>query len=100
MPLVQPDVKGSPRRLSVQLEAEVLLRLRAYARMCGASLDHVVSQALCRLFEADAKEFGEYLQQNPNALDTRKLSKIAAGTPARRPRALAPPAAGEGKVPA
>jgi hypothetical protein len=43
----------NPERLTVQLDASLLVDLRAYARMCHASPDSAVRTALVRLFEAD-----------------------------------------------
>ena len=98
MPLVQPDIKGSRKRLVVQLEAEILLKLRAYAQMCHATPDSVVRASLIRLFEADKEEFDGWLSQNPKALDSRRLARIAA-SPTRKP-APTPRSTPESKVPA
>jgi hypothetical protein len=75
MPLVQPDIKGTRRRLAVDFESELLLRLRAYALMRQARPDAVVRVALVRLFEADKEEFEAYLKAHPGALDSRRLSR-------------------------
>jgi hypothetical protein len=95
MPLVQPDIKGSRKHLAVQLEAEILLKLRAYAQMCHATPDSVVRAALLRLFEADKQEFDAWLAENPKALDSRRLARIAA-SPTRKPAPAVRSA--EGKV--
>ena len=86
MPLVQPDFKGSRKRLPVEFDSDILAKLRAYAQMCHASTDSVVHAALVRLFEADKQEFDAWLAENPKALDTRRPGGVA-GASARKPAA-------------
>jgi hypothetical protein len=77
MPLVQPDVTGSTKTLSLELPTELALRTRAYAEMAKAKLESVVRVALERLLQEDRTEFEAWLAQNPGALDGRKLGQKA-----------------------
>ena len=92
MPLVQPDVTGSTKSLTLEIPTELALRTRAYAEMAKASIDSVVRVALARLLEEDKTELEAFLAQNPNALDGRKLGqKTRAGNapPKKAPAAAA-----------
>ncbi len=79
MPIVQPDITGSTRTLTLTLPSDLALRTRAYAEMAKASIDSVVRVALSRLLDEDKSELDAYITQNPKALDGRKLAKPRSG---------------------
>ena len=92
MPLVQPDVTGSTKSLTLEIPTELALRTRAYAEMAKAAIDSVVRVALARLLEEDKTEFEAFLAQNPSALDGRKLGQKTRGghaSPKKAPAAAA-----------
>jgi predicted transcriptional regulator len=61
MPLI-PVQSAVPERdtLSLRLDRELHLRLKAYAAFIGSSKDYVIGQALHRVFRQD-KEFAAWL---------------------------------------
>jgi len=89
MPLVQPDVTGTTKALTVELPTDLALRTRAYAEMAKARIDSVVRVALERLLQEDKTEFEVWLGQHPDALDGRKLGQQARKKPAADKKAPA-----------
>jgi hypothetical protein len=81
-----PDITGGRERLTVHLEAEILLKLHASARMCQSTPDSLVRAALVRLFEANKHDFDAWLAANPGALDNRPVVGVASAS-TRKPAA-------------
>ena len=83
-PIIEIEDKQPDEKISLSLRPEIARSLRAYSDYAhGSSVNHVVTAALKRLFEAD-KGFKTYLAEHPDAASgaPQKVGKI------RRAKAL------------
>lgn len=66
-PIIEIEDKQPDEKISLSLRPEIARSVRAYGEYAqGSSLNHVVTAALRRLFEAD-KGFKAYLGEHPEA---------------------------------
>lgn len=77
-PIIEIEDKQPDEKISLSLRPEIARSLRAYGEYAhGSSLNHVVTAALRRLFEAD-KGFKAYLADHPDAgsVPVQKVEKL------------------------
>lgn len=77
-PIIEIEDKQPDEKISLSLRPEIARSLRAYGEYAhGSSVNHVVTAALRRLFEAD-KGFRVYLAEHPEAgsIPSSKVEKI------------------------
>jgi hypothetical protein len=66
-PIIEIEDKQPDEKISLSLRPEIARSLRAYSEYAhGSSLNHVVTAALKRLFDAD-KGFRAYQTEHPDA---------------------------------
>ena len=77
-PIIEIEDKQPDEKISLSLRPDIARSLRAYGEYAhGSSVNHVVTAALKRLFEAD-KGFKTYLGEHPDAgsVASPKVEKI------------------------